>query len=178
MLHRLLQKHYQLCDRWPVEQRRQRQSLFKHVLDSRGNGHSKERMVTQGKEVIMDANLGSPKATAQIAAGFSSIGERRAARLASKSSVSLRAGNVERSTLPLVVRGNASSTRKAPGRGDQHRASAQVLNSGRQRRPREQITKGGAMSGADQITRRRRPANINTIPQAREAVALRFHRCV
>ena len=42
-------------------------------------------------------------------------------------------------------------------RGDQHRASAQILNAGRNRRPLEQIAKGGAMFGADQIARRRVP---------------------
>ena len=63
-------------------------------------------------------------------------------------------------------------------RGDQHRASAQILNAGRNRRPLEQIAKGGAMFGADQIARRRRPANIDRIPQAREAIARRSHRSV
>jgi hypothetical protein len=63
-------------------------------------------------------------------------------------------------------------------RGDQHRAPAQILNAGRNRRPLEQIAKGGAMFGADQITSRRRPANIDRIPQAWEAIARRSHRSV
>ena len=64
------------------------------------------------------------------------------------------------------------------GRGDQHRAPAQTLNAGRDRRPLEQIAKAGAMFGADQIARRRRPANIDRIPQASEAIARRSHRSV
>ena len=63
-------------------------------------------------------------------------------------------------------------------RGHQHRAPAQILNVGCNRRPLEQIAKGGAMFGADQITRRRRPANSDCIPQAREAIARRSHRSV
>ncbi len=89
---------------------------LERVADAGEELDGMERVATQLEEPILDAHAFEVKDLSQIAASDSSSSERGGTNARSSPGLaSLGAGSAARSTLPLHVRGSASSCTKAEG---------------------------------------------------------------